>query len=68
MDYIIFVDVMQRDANHRENSDNIFFRQKLLGIVFNYILETLIAFFHNNARLTLFIFYYIHYPGDHRVI
>jgi hypothetical protein len=55
VDDIAFVDVIQRDAYHSENTNYIFFWKKFLGCIDN-ILKTLIAFFHNNAREIIFIF------------
>ena len=55
MDDVAFVDVIQRDAYHCENTNNILFRQKFLFALDN-ILQTLIAFFHDNARKIVLIF------------
>jgi hypothetical protein len=55
MDYTAFVNVVKRDAYHRENSNNILFWKKPLVTFYN-IFQALIAFFHNNAWKIIFIF------------
>ncbi len=50
MDDFIFVNEVKRDANHCENSKNIFFWEMLcFSLTLDNILEALIAFFHDNA-------------------
>ena len=50
MDDFIFVNEVKRNANHRENSKNVFFWDILSFCITLYnVLEALIAFFHDNA-------------------
>ncbi len=58
MDNIAFVDVIQRDAYHCENTNNIWFGKKFLVALDN-ILQALIAFFHDNAGKIVLIFDYV---------
>jgi protein TonB len=48
--------MIKRDAYHRENFENVLFWQKLVGIALDYIRETLVALFHNDAWKATFIF------------
>ena len=52
----IFVNEVEWDANHCENSENIFFWDKLcFCITLDNVLEALIAFFHDNTRKIMLI-------------
>jgi hypothetical protein len=50
------VNEVEWDANHCENSENIFFWDKLcFCITLDNVLEALIAFFHDNTRKIMLI-------------
>jgi len=59
------VNMIKRDAYHRENFENILFWQKLVGIALDYIRETLVALFHNDAWMVIFIFDNINDGDNH---
>ena len=53
----IFVNIIEWDADHCENSENLFFWNQLLFLVsLDNICQTLIAFFHDNAWEVMLIF------------
>jgi hypothetical protein len=55
---VSFVNIMQRDAYHCENSNYVIFLKKCKKflVTLNNILQALIAFFHNYTRKIFFIF------------
>jgi len=53
------MNVIQRDADHSENSYNILFWDQLGGILFNNISNALFALFHYETREVVFIFHNI---------
>jgi hypothetical protein len=65
---IIFVNIIEWDTNHGENSENILFWKKLLWILFDNIFEALITLFHDNAWKIGLIFDYVNYLANHGVI
>jgi hypothetical protein len=68
MDDIIFVNVKDSHAYHRENSNNILFRQKLLWVFFDDTFETSIALFHYNAWKIRFVFDNVNNLANHWVV
>ncbi len=50
------VNVVKRDADHSKNSSNILFRDNFIFVTFDDITKTLVAFFHNDARMVAFVF------------
>ena len=58
----------QRDADHRENSENLFFWNELFFVLFDNVAKTLIALFHDNAGEILWVFDKIDHSHDHRVV
>ncbi len=52
---VAFVNIMQRDAYHCENSNYVIFLKKFL-VTLNNILQALIAFFHDYTRKIIFVF------------
>ena len=64
----IFVNIIEWDADHCENSENLFFWNQLLFLVsLDNICQTLIAFFHDNAWKTMLIFDDVNDLANHRV-
>ena len=56
MNDIIFVNEIERNADHCKNSKNIFFGYKLSAcIAVDNILKALIAIFHDNTRKIMLI-------------
>jgi hypothetical protein len=56
MNDIIFVNVIDSNAYHCENSYNILLSKKLLWVFFDDTFETSIALFHYNAWIICFVF------------
>ena len=57
MHNIISVNIIEWNADHCENSKNVFFWNKLLFLVaLDYFLQALITLLHYNARIILLIF------------
>ena len=53
---VSFVNIMQRDAYHCENSNYVIFLKKKFLVTLNNILQALSAFFHDYTREIIFIF------------
>jgi hypothetical protein len=63
-----FVNVIEWDTDHCENSKNLFFWDLLLfWVSLDNISQTLIAFLHDNAWKFMLIFDYINDIAYHRV-
>ena len=58
----------QRDADHRENSQNLFFWDELFFVFPDDVAKTLIALFHDNAGEIIWVFDKIDHSHDHRVV
>jgi hypothetical protein len=57
MNNIIFVNIIEWNADHSENSKNVFFWNKLLLLVaLDYFLQALFTLLHYNAWMILLIF------------
>jgi hypothetical protein len=68
MHNIIFVNVIEWDADHCENSKNVFFwNQLLFSVTLENVCQTLIAFLHYNAWKIMLIFDDINDLANHRV-
>ena len=66
---IIFVNKIEWDADHCENSQNVLFWNKLLFVVaLNYFLQALIALLHYNKWVILLIFHDIKNSTNHWVL
>jgi hypothetical protein len=68
MDYVIFVNVKQTHAYHRENSKNILFGKKLFRVFTDDFFETLIALFHYYAWKICIVFDNVNNLANHGVI
>ncbi len=66
MNYFLWVNMVNTNADHCENSENLFFWNKLFFID-NDIFDTLIALFNYNTRL-IFILDKVYYSQNKRVI
>ncbi len=58
----------QRDADHGENSKNLFFWDVLFFVFPDDVAKALIALFHDNAGEILRVFDKIDHSHDHRVV
>ena len=68
MDNIIFVYKEEWDADHCENSKNIFFGYKLVFFkLVDNILKALIAIIHDNTWKIILIFYNVNHIANHRM-
>ena len=68
MHNIIFVNVIEWDADHCENSKNEFFwNQLLVSVTLENVCQTLIAFLHDNAWKIILIFDDINDLANYRV-
>jgi hypothetical protein len=61
MHHLLLMNMKQTDADHCENSDNLFFWDELFLKVLDNITKTLVALFHNDARKILLVFDKINY-------
>ena len=68
MYYLLLVNMVKRDADHCDNSNNAVFWDKIFLIVIDDISKTLVALFHYNAWKIILIFDKIYDSHDHRVI
>jgi hypothetical protein len=68
MHYTLRVNVIEWDANHGKNPNNILFWKMLLWIFSQNSFKASITLFHDNAWSITFIFDSINYLADHRVI
>ena len=68
MHYIIFVNMIECDANHCENSNNIIFWKKLLYVFFDNVFKASVTFFHYYAWKISLIFDNINYLAYHWVV
>jgi low temperature requirement protein LtrA len=68
MYYLLLVDIVERDADHCEDSNNALFWDKIFLIAIDDISKTLVAFFHYNAWKIILIFDKIYDFHDHWVI
>jgi hypothetical protein len=65
---VFFVNEVKWDADHCENSKNIFFWNKFcFGVRLDDALQALIAFIHDNTRKIMLILDYIDDLAYHRV-
>ena len=60
--------MVQRDADHCQNSKDLLLKEKLLFEALDNISKTLVAFFHYDAGKVIFIFDKINDAHNHRVI
>ena len=68
MYHFLRVNIVQRNADHCDNSQDIFFWNELFFVILDYIRKTLVALFHNYARMVSFVFDKINHSDDLRVI
>jgi hypothetical protein len=68
MYHFLRVNIVQRNADHCDNSQDIFFWNELFFVILDYIRKTLVALFHYNTRMVSFIFDQVDYSYDLRVI
>jgi hypothetical protein len=68
MYHLFLVDMKQRNANHSENSKNLLLWDELFFMFLDDIAKTLVALFHNDARIILLVFHKIDHSHDQWVI
>ena len=68
MYHLLWVNMVERDADHCENSNNTLFWDRIFFIVFDNISKTLVALFHDYAWKIILIFDKINNSHDHWVI
>jgi len=68
MCYILWVNVVQRDADHSEYSKNILLWNELFWKTIANVCKILYPLFHNDARKIILIFDKINYSHNHGVI
>ncbi len=68
MNHFLLVDVVKANADHRENSYYLLFLNRLFLTLNDDVCNTLVALFHNNAWVIIFIFDKINNSHNERVI
>ena len=68
MYYLLLVNMVKRDADHCDDSNNAVFWDKIFLIVIDDISKTLVALFHDYAWKIILIFDKIYDSHDHWVI